>query len=60
MLLSQVQRIRRTGEPFTAEEPSSLLMRADAALYRAKMHGRDCVVVEATELEPVAKLADSR
>jgi diguanylate cyclase (GGDEF)-like protein len=43
-----------------AEEPSRLLMRADAALYRAKMRGRDCVVVEAPEAEPVVRLADSR
>jgi diguanylate cyclase (GGDEF)-like protein len=44
-----------------AEEPSRLLMRADAALYRAKMHGRDCVVVESREEdEPVGQLADSR
>jgi diguanylate cyclase (GGDEF)-like protein len=37
-----------------AEEPSGLLMRADAALYRAKLRGRDCVVVQALEPEPVA------
>ena len=43
-----------------AEEPSRLLMRADAALYRAKMCGRDCVVVETPEIEPIARLADSR
>jgi diguanylate cyclase (GGDEF)-like protein len=43
-----------------AEEPSRLLMRADAALYRAKMRGRDCVVVEAPEIEPIAHLVDSR
>jgi len=37
-----------------SEEPSRLLMRADAALYRAKTRGRDCVVVEAAEIAPVA------
>jgi len=42
-----------------AEESSRLLMRADAALYRAKMRGRDCVVVEAAETEPITYLADS-
>jgi diguanylate cyclase (GGDEF)-like protein len=42
------------------EEPSRLLMRADAALYRAKMRGRDCVVVDAPEIEPIVRLADSR
>jgi hypothetical protein len=34
-----------------------LLMRADAALYHAKLRGRDCVVVEASETEPIARLA---
>jgi diguanylate cyclase (GGDEF)-like protein len=43
-----------------AEEPSRLLMRADAALYRAKMRGRDCVVVEAPEIEAMPDLADNR
>ena len=43
-----------------AEEPSRLLMRADAALYRAKMRGRDCVVVDSPEIEPIVRLADSR
>ena len=43
-----------------AEEPSRLLMRADAALYRAKMSGRDCVVVDAPAVEPVVRLAESR
>ena len=42
------------------EEPSRLLMRADAALYRAKMRGRDCVVVDSPEVEPIVRLADSR
>jgi diguanylate cyclase (GGDEF)-like protein len=37
-----------------SEEPSRLLMRADAALYRAKTRGRDCVVVETAEIAPVA------
>ncbi|MCE9657359.1 MAG: GGDEF domain-containing protein [Burkholderiales bacterium] len=43
-----------------AEEPSRLLMRADAALYRAKLRGRDCVVVEGPDIEPVPRLAGSR
>jgi diguanylate cyclase (GGDEF)-like protein len=42
-----------------AEEPSRLLMRADAALYHAKLRGRDCVVVEASETESVARPAGS-
>ena len=39
------------------EEPSRLLMRADAALYQAKQRGRDCVVVDAPEREPTTPLA---
>jgi diguanylate cyclase (GGDEF)-like protein len=39
------------------EDPSRLLMRADAALYQAKLHGRDRVVVDDSESEVVAGLA---
>ena len=39
------------------EEPSRLLMRADAALYAAKLRGRNCVVAEAAETLPDARLA---
>ena len=35
-----------------AEEPSRLLMRADAALYAAKTRGRNCVVAETAEEMP--------
>jgi diguanylate cyclase (GGDEF)-like protein len=57
MLLSASIGIAQWREP--AEEPSRLLMRADAALYHAKLRGRDCVVVEASETEPVIRLAAS-
>jgi diguanylate cyclase (GGDEF)-like protein len=57
LVLSASIGVAQWREP--AEEPSRLLMRADAALYRAKMRGRDCVVVEAPEIEPIAHLADS-
>jgi diguanylate cyclase (GGDEF)-like protein len=43
-----------------AEEPSRLLMRADAALYQAKLRGRDCVAVEPSDTEPPARLMGSR
>jgi diguanylate cyclase (GGDEF)-like protein len=39
------------------EETSRLLMRADAALYQAKLRGRNCVAVEASEAEPIVRLA---
>jgi diguanylate cyclase (GGDEF)-like protein len=35
-----------------SEEPSRLLMRADAALYAAKARGRNCVVAETVEDMP--------
>ena len=57
LLLSVSIGVAQWREP--AEEPSRLLMRADAALYSAKMRGRDCVVVESPEVEPIARLADS-
>jgi len=46
LLLSMSIGIAQWREP---EEPSHLLMRADAALYQAKLQGRDCVVVEALD-----------
>ena len=53
LLLSASIGIAQWREP--AEEPSRLVMRADAALYQAKLRGRDCVVVEASETEPLAR-----
>ena len=47
LLLSTSIGVAQWREP---EEPPRVLMRADAALYRAKLRGRDCVVVET---EPV-------
>jgi diguanylate cyclase (GGDEF)-like protein len=47
LILSASIGIAQWREP--AEEPSRLLMRADAALYKAKVRGRDCVVVDALE-----------
>ncbi|HEX4233997.1 MAG TPA: GGDEF domain-containing protein [Caldimonas sp.] len=58
LLVSASIGIAQWREP--AEEPSRLLMRADAALYGAKQRGRDCVVVEASETEPVARLTGGR
>jgi diguanylate cyclase (GGDEF)-like protein len=49
LLLSASIGVAQWREP--AEEPSRLLMRADAALYRAKLRGRDCVVVDAADTE---------
>jgi len=39
------------------EETSRLLMRADAAVYEAKLRGRICVVDETSETESIARLA---
>jgi len=50
MPLSASIGIAQWREP--AEEPSRLLMRADAALYAAKLRGRNCVVAEAAEELP--------
>jgi diguanylate cyclase (GGDEF)-like protein len=49
LLLSVSIGIAQWREP--AEEPSRLVMRADAALYEAKLRGRDCVVVDAADAE---------
>jgi diguanylate cyclase (GGDEF)-like protein len=49
--------IARWREP---EEPSQLLMRADAALYQAKLRGRDCVVVDAVERADDPRCDDPR
>ena len=53
LLLSASIGIAQWREP--EEDTSRLLLRADAALYRAKLRGRDCVVVEASETEPLAR-----
>jgi diguanylate cyclase (GGDEF)-like protein len=58
LLLSASIGIAQWREP--AEEPSRLLMRADAALYDAKLRGRDCVVVDASDSESVAGFAAAR
>jgi len=58
LLLSASIGIAQWREP--EEETSRLLLRADAALYRAKLRGRECVVVEAAETEPTARLAAGR
>ena len=58
LLLSVSIGIAQWREP--AEEPSRLLMRADAALYDAKLRGRDCVVVDASDMEYTARMASAR
>jgi diguanylate cyclase (GGDEF)-like protein len=58
LLLSASIGIAQWREP--AEDTSRLLMRADAALYKAKLRGRDCVVVDASETEPLSLLALGR
>jgi PleD family two-component response regulator len=55
LLLSASIGVAQWREP--AEEPSRLLMRADAALYGAKLRGRDCVVVDAANTESITRLA---
>jgi len=55
LLLSASIGIAQWREP--AEEPSRLLMRADAALYDAKQRGRDCVVVDASDSASIAGFA---
>ena len=58
LLLSVSIGVAQWREP--AEEPSRLLMRADAALYHAKLRGRDCVVVDASDIEYTARMASAR
>ena len=58
LLLSASIGIAQWREP--AEEPSRLLMRADAALYNAKVRGRDRVVVDPPDGESIAGLATAR
>ena len=58
LLLSASIGIAQWREP--AEEPSRLLMRADAALYDAKQRGRDCVVVDASDSASIAGFAAVR
>jgi diguanylate cyclase (GGDEF)-like protein len=58
LLLSASIGIAQWREP--AEEPSRLLMRADAALYDAKQRGRDCVVVDASDSASIAGFAAAR
>jgi len=55
LLLSASIGVAQWREP--AEEPSRLLMRADAALYDAKLRGRDCVVVDASDSGSIAGFA---
>jgi len=54
VLLSASIGIAQWREP--AEELSRLLMRADAALYQAKLRGRDCVAVDSLDNESIAHL----
>jgi len=54
LLLSTSIGIAQWREP---EDPSHVVMRADAALYEAKSRGRDCVVVETATSPPAALLA---
>jgi len=58
LLLSASIGIAQWREP--AEEPSRLLMRADAALYDAKQRGRDCVVVDASDSASIVGFAAAR
>ena len=58
LLLSASIGIAQWREP--AEEPSRLLMRADAALYNAKVRGRDRVVVDPSDGDSIAGLATAR
>ena len=51
LLLSTSIGIAQWREP---EEPSHVLIRADAALYQAKLRGRDCVVADASESAAIA------
>jgi len=55
LLLSVSIGIAQWREP--TEESSLLLMRADAALYEAKLHGRDRVVIDASDRESMAAAA---
>jgi diguanylate cyclase (GGDEF)-like protein len=58
LLLSASIGIAQWREP--AEEPSRLLMRADAALYDAKLRGRDRVVVDTSDSGSIAGFAAAR
>jgi diguanylate cyclase (GGDEF)-like protein len=58
LLLSASIGIAQWREP--AEEPARLLMRADAALYDAKVHGRDRVAVDALDNESNTRVEAGR